>query len=328
MSESQSQVATSGATTGRLRVVFMGSPDFAVPSLEATARVCEVPLVISQPDRRAGRGRKLVAPPVKVAAERLGLEVYQPRRLRTGKVARILRELALDLIVVAAYGRILPRSILEAPRHGCVNVHASLLPRWRGASPIQRAVLAGDAETGVAIMRMEKGLDTGPVYRMTRTPIDPHETSGELFERLAALGGESLEEFLKDFPEVPAPTPQPEEGITYAELLEKQHGRVDWSRAAAKIVNHVRGMDPWPGASTTRGGVVLKLFTARPSTLARPEQAQAGEVLGVDKSGLHVACGEGVVRIEQLQPPGKRRMSARDYAAGRRFAPGERLGLE
>ena len=315
---------TSGAR--RLRAAFMGSPDFAVPSLEATARVCDVPLVISQPDRRAGRGRKLVAPPVKVAAERLGLPVAQPRKLRTGKVAATLRALELDLIVVAAYGRILPRSILEAPRHGCVNVHASLLPRWRGASPIQRAVLAGDAETGVAIMRMEQGLDTGPVYRIARTAIEPHETSGELFERLATLGGECLEGFLREFPNVPLPTPQAEDGVTYAELLEKQHGRVDWSRDAGALVDHVRGMDPWPGAFTVRDGATLKLFTARRSAHARPEGARPGEVLAADQDGLHVACGEGVLCVAYVQPPGKRRMLARDYVAGRPFADGERLG--
>ncbi len=193
-----------------LRAAFMGSPDFAVASLQAVARACDLRVVVSQPDRPAGRGRKLVAPAVKEAAAALGVPVLQPLKVRDGVLAAQLREHDLDVIVVTAYGRILPLEILEIPRLGCINVHASLLPRWRGAAPIQRAVLAGDRETGVAIMRMEEGLDTGPVYRVLATPIGPLETSGELFERLAPLGGELLEEFLRALPDVPAPTPQDE----------------------------------------------------------------------------------------------------------------------
>src|SRR5690606_31487710 len=194
--------------SSRLRAVFMGSPEFAVPSLEAVARTCDLLLAVTQPDKPAGRGRKLMPPAVKEAAIRLGVPVSQPVKVRDGTLAAALRELAPDVIVVTAYGRILPRAILEVPRHGCINVHASLLPRWRGAAPIQRAVLAGDAETGVAIMQMEEGLDTGPVFRAASTPIGAEETSGELFARLADLGGMLLEEFLREFPQVPPPTPQ------------------------------------------------------------------------------------------------------------------------
>jgi methionyl-tRNA formyltransferase len=308
----------------KLRAAFMGSPDFAVPSLRATAAACELVLVVTQPDRRAGRGRKMAAPAVKVAAEALGIPVIQPRKLRNGKVAAELRALELDVVVVAAYGRILPLDILEAPRLGCINVHASILPRWRGAAPIQRAVLAGDRETGVAIMRMEEGLDTGPVYETATTPIGEAETSGELFVRLAELGGATLEAFLRRFPEVPPPTPQDDAAMTLAPMLSKEEGAIDWGRPARAIADHIRGMDPWPGATCQRGDDRLKLFTARVSD-ALAGDAAAGTVLKVDRRGLHVACAEGTVVIAELQPPGKRRMPAKAYAAGKPFADGERL---
>ncbi len=312
----------------RLRAAFMGSPDFAVASLHATAEVTDLRLVVTQPDKPAGRGRQLTAPAVKLAAEALGLPIIQPTKMRDGTVAAQLRALDLDVVIVAAYGRILPPAILEAPRLGCINVHASILPRWRGAAPIQRAILAGDPVTGVAIMRMEEGLDTGPVYRMVSTPIGPRETSGELFERLAALGGDVLRDFLRDFPDVPPPTPQDDALATHAPMLRKEEGRTEWSRTCRALVDHVRGMDPWPLASTRRGADELKLFAAAPSRRTFPEgQAiEPGVVLGVDRDGLHVACGDGVLCVAELQPPGKRRMPAAAYAAGRPFAPGERLG--
>ncbi len=309
----------------KLRAAFMGSPDFAVPSLRATAEACDLVIVVSQPDRPAGRGRKLTSPPVKVAAKELGLRVIQPRKLRNGRVAAKLRALDLDVIVVTAYGRILPPAILDVPRYGCINVHASLLPRWRGAAPIQRAVLAGDAETGVSIMRMEEGLDTGPVYRMLRTPIADDETSGALFQRLAEFGGEALGSFLRELPDVPAPTAQDEESMTLAPMLRKEEGAVDWSLPASAVAAHIRGMDPWPGATCMRAGDRLKLFGGRLSDVDRPKDAAAGCVLAVDRRGAHVACGEGVVQIQELQPPGKRRMPAKAYAAGKRFSDLERL---
>ena len=211
-----------------LRAVFMGSPEFAVPSLQAAASSCELVLVVTQPDKPAGRGRKLVAPAVKEAATALGVPVTQPVKVRDGALAGQLRALQPDVILVVAYGRILPREILEIPRYGCINVHASLLPRWRGAAPIQRAVLAGDAETGVAIMQMEEGLDTGPVFCATRTAIGADETSGELFARLATLGGQALAAFLREFPGVPPPTPQDGGLVTLAPPLKKEEGLVDW----------------------------------------------------------------------------------------------------
>ena len=312
----------------KLRAVFMGSPDFAVPSLEAVARRCDLRAVVSQPDRPAGRGRKLKPPAVKVAAEALGLPVLQPTKVRKGRLRALLEPYEPEIIVVTAYGRILGRDVLELPRYGCVNVHASLLPRWRGAAPIQRAILAGDAETGVAIMKMDVGCDTGPVYRMARTPIGAEETSGELFVRLASFGGEVLDTFLSEFPQVDPPQDQSElEGeAVHAAKLEKAEGEVDWSRAAARVIDHVRGMDPWPCAYTKRGEQVLKLTGAGASERARPGEAEAGTVLGVDEHGVHVCCGDAVVRVSTLQAPGKRRMAARDYAAGHPFAAGERLG--
>ncbi|WP_434422135.1 methionyl-tRNA formyltransferase [Nannocystis pusilla] len=309
--------------SSRLRAVFMGSPDFAVPSLEAVARTCELVLAVTQPDKPAGRGRKLMPPAVKEAAQRLGVPVSQPVKVRDGTLAAQLQALAPDVIVVTAYGRILPRAILEVPRHGCINVHASLLPRWRGAAPIQRAVLAGDRETGVAIMQMEEGLDTGPVFRAARTPIEPEETSGELFLRLATLGGDLLAAFLGEFPDVPPPTPQDPSLATLAPILRKEEGVVDWTWSSGHVIDHVRGMDPWPAAVTGREGTPVKLYRAGPSPLPRPEGATPGEVLAVDRAGLHVACGEGVVRIAEVQAAGAKRMPAQAYAAGKAFKKGE-----
>ncbi|HVH98953.1 MAG TPA: methionyl-tRNA formyltransferase [Enhygromyxa sp.] len=312
----------------KLRAVFMGSPDFAVPSLHAVARRCDLRVVVSQPDRPAGRGRKLKPPEVKVAAEALGVPVLQPTAVRQGKLRALLEPYAPELIVVTAYGRILGEDVLELPPHGCINVHASLLPRWRGAAPIQRAVLAGDAQTGVAIMKMDIGCDTGPVYRMRATDIGPEETSGELFERLAALGGEVLDEFLAEFPDVPPPVDQrelPGEPV-HAAKLEKHEGVVDWSRSARQVIDHIRGMDPWPAAVTQRGEITLKLFAAGRSERARPADAAPGTVLAIDELGMHVCTSEAVVRVGDVQAPGKRRMNAREYAVGQSLTGGERLG--
>lgn len=308
----------------RLRAGFMGSPEFAVDSLGATARACDLRVVVTQPDRPAGRGRKLVPPPVKVAAEAMGVPVLQPVKVRDGTLLAQLREHALDVIVVAAYGRILPRDILEVPALGCINVHASLLPRWRGAAPIQRAVLAGDAETGVTIMQMAEGLDTGAIHRMRSTPIEPLETSGALFERLAKIGAAALEEFLRELPAVAPAVAQDEALVTIAPMLAKQEGATAWARSAREVVDHIRGMDPWPGAFTGRGGAVVKLFGAAPSS-RDGAGAAAGQVLAVDREGMHVACGAGAVRVTEVQIVGGKRMSAQQYALGRPFAPGEVL---
>ena len=307
-----------------LRAAFMGSPDFAVPSLLAVSRACELAVVACQPDRPAGRGRKLTPPAVKVVAQELGVPILQPRKMKDGMLAAALRQHDLDLCVVAAFGRILPPEILELPRYGCINVHGSVLPRWRGAAPIQRAVLAGDTETGVSIMQMDAGLDTGPVFTIATTPIGPHETSGALFERVATLGAETLEVFLQDFPDVPGPTPQDEDAATYAPPLKKEEGAVDWNRPCQAIVNHIRGMDPWPGAFARRGDAVLKLFGAAAAT-TRGDRVTPGTVIGLDGEAIRVAGLDGAITIDDVQPPGKRRMTAKAYASGRPFAPGERL---
>lgn len=308
----------------RLRAAFMGSPPFAVPSLHAVHRRCDLQLVVCQPDRPAGRGRKLTSPAVKEAALALPLpadRVDQPTKMKDGRLAARLRELDLDVIVVVAFGRILPPDVLAAARHGCINVHASRLPRWRGAAPIQRAVLAGDSETAIALMRMDEGLDTGPVYRMVDTPIGALETSGQLFERLAELGAEALDELLAAFPDVPPPVPQSAEGVTHAAMLRKEEGRVSWERSVSTLVDHVRGMDPWPVAFVQRDGQPLKLFDARPSTHPRGEHPP-GVVVAVDDEGVHVAALDGVVCIGQVQPAGKRRMPAAAWAGGRQIRPG------
>jgi methionyl-tRNA formyltransferase len=312
----------------KLRAVFMGSPEFAVSSLQAVQRRCDLRAVVSQPDRPAGRGQKLTPPPVKVAALELGVPVLQPTKVRNGALRTLLEPYEPELIVVTAYGRILGVDVLELPVHGCINVHASLLPRWRGAAPIQRAILAGDPETGVAIMRMDIGCDTGSVYRMQATPIGPEETSGELFERLSVLGGDVLDAFLSEFPDVPPPIEQsqlPGEP-THAAKLEKHEGEIHWSRPAEQVIDHIRGMDPWPAATTARAGVVLKLYAAGRSHLTSPPNTPPGTVLAVDDAGMHVQCADAVVRIGELQAPGKRRMAAREYAVGRPFVDGERLG--
>jgi methionyl-tRNA formyltransferase len=301
----------------------MGSPPFAVPSLHAVARTCDLRVVVCQPDRPAGRGLELAPPAVKIAAAQYGVPILQPVKMKDGTLAAALREHALDVVVVTAFGRILPSDILTLPRHGCVNVHASILPRWRGAAPIQRAILAGDRETGISIMQMDEGLDTGAVFSTVTTPIGPAETSGELFERLAELGGDALAAFLAALPDVPPAQPQDPALVTHAPPLRKEEGIVDWQRPAARVVDHVRGMDPWPGAVTSRAGTPLKLFGARvhPHTDGEP-----GTVLGQDAGALVVACLGSAVAVAEVQPAGKRRMSAAAYAAGKPFAPGERLG--
>lgn len=309
----------------KLRAAFMGSPDFAVPSLKAVWQQCELKMVVSQPDKPAGRGRQQKSPAVKLAAQALGIEVIQPAKVRDGSLAQTLKDLHLDIIVVAAYGRILPPEILSLPRFACINVHASLLPRWRGAAPIQRAVLAGDQHTGITLMHMDEGLDTGAMYSQEQVEIFPQETAGELTQRLAEIGGSYLSQFLQRFPNIPQAIPQDEQGASYAPILKKEEGLVNWSLSAVSINNHIRAMDPWPVAFSYRGSEVIKFYQGRVSSRERPKEASAGEVLGVDKDGLHVACGEGVVCICEVQPSGKRRMPAASYAHGRPFTPQEIL---
>jgi len=301
-----------------LRLAFAGTPEFAVPHLAACAQPgIEIVAVYTQPDRAAGRGRKLAASPVKQAALAAGLPVEQPETLRDPAARARLRALDLDLLVVVAYGLILPRKVLALPRHGCWNVHASLLPRWRGAAPIQRALLAGDAETGVCLMQMEAGLDTGPVLLERRTPIRPDDDGGTLHDRLAALGAEVLADGLRRLKAgtLPAPTPQPEHGATYAHKLEKSEARLDWNESAAALARKVRAFDPWPVAEATLGGERVRIWHAL--ALPAAEHAAPGMLVAATRDGIDVACADGVLRITALQRDGGRRIGAADYLNAR-----------
>ena len=302
-----------------MRVIFMGTPDFAVPTLAALVEAGhEVALVVAQPDRPAGRGKKLRPPPVAEWAQERGLPLAQPRTLRKGPFPERFVELQADVAVVIAYGRILPERLLEAPAHGCVNVHASLLPRWRGAAPIQHAILAGDPVTGVCTQRMEASLDTGPVYLCKETPIGTHETAGELHDRLAALSATVAVDTLAGLGRI-EPVPQPQEGITWAPKIEKAHGRVDWSRRAVEIDRQVRAMTPWPGGFVDTPKGPLKLRQVRPVVGNGPP----GTVLGLDP--LVVACGEGALELGEVQAPGRRSLAGPVFARGQRLVQGQRL---
>jgi len=304
-----------------LRLLFAGTPDFAVPCLAALLDAGhEVIGVYTQPDRPAGRGRKLQMSPVKALALDRGIPVYQPESLkRDPEAVEQLRALGADLMVVVAYGLLLPTSVLEAPRLGCVNVHASLLPRWRGAAPIQRAILAGDAETGVCIMRMEAGLDTGPVYHRVATPIDPRETGGSLHDRLAELGARALVEALPGIAEGSrAPDAQDDALATYAHKLSKDEATIDWSAPADAIERQVRAFDPWPVAQTTLEGATLRIWSAEAeSEDMAGDSAAPGTVVGADRTGIRVATGAGRLCVTRLQPAGKKPMSAADYLNAR-----------
>ena len=305
----------------RLRLVFAGTPGFAVPGL----RTCldsgaEVVAVYMQPDRPAGRGRKLGTGPVKQAALAAGIPVLQPPSLKTAEAQQQLRDHAPDLLVVIAYGLILPPAVLAIPRLGCWNVHASLLPRWRGAAPIQRAILAGDAETGVCLMRMEAGLDTGSVLLSARTPIGPDDTGGSLHDRLAALGAQVLSDGLRrlthggTLPE----TPQPETGVTYAHKLDKAEAKLDFTRSATELERKVRAFDPWPVAEAEIAGERVRVWAAEAGDQGPAAGDQEpGSVVTTSKHGIDIACGEGTLRILKLQRPGGRVISAADYLNAR-----------
>jgi methionyl-tRNA formyltransferase len=306
------------------RIIYAGTPDFAVPALSALLENSDVVAVYTQPDRPAGRGRKPAAPAVKERALQAGLPVLQPTSLKGEDAQRELAELRPDLLVVAAYGLILPRPVLEIPRLGCINIHASLLPAWRGAAPIQRALLAGDTETGISIMRMEVGLDTGPVYRRFPLAIDPLETAGELTGRLADLGATALLSTLPGILDGSAvPTPQRDAEATYAQKVQKSEAQIDWSAPAEQIARSVRAFAPWPVAQTVLGDETLRIWSAH--ALSRPEGSEPtpaqepGRVQNAGPDGIDVDTGDGVVRITELQAPGKRRMSARDFVNSRRL---------
>ncbi|NUO73041.1 MAG: methionyl-tRNA formyltransferase [Frateuria sp.] len=301
-----------------MRIVFAGTPEFSVPCLQACRDSgAQVVAVYTQPDRPAGRGRKLAPSPVKQAALASGLAVEQPESLKPPEVRAALAAYAPDLLVVVAYGLILPRKVLAIPRLGCWNVHASLLPRWRGAAPIQRAILAGDAETGVDLMRMEAGLDTGPVLLEKRTPIASDDTGGSLHDRLSLLGAEVLAEGLRRTlaGEVLAAVAQPAEGVTYAHKLDKAEAKLDFARPAVELDRQVRAFDPWPVAEGEIAGEAVRIWAAQ--ALRRSHTAAPGTVLAADRDGIELACGEGALQVTALQRPGGKRISATDYLNAR-----------
>ncbi|MBK1645908.1 methionyl-tRNA formyltransferase [Thiocapsa imhoffii] len=320
-----------------VRILFAGTPEFAVPSLRALLAAAdafplEILAVYTQPDRPAGRGRQPQASPVKRLAQDAGLAIRQPVRLKQDPAAvRELEAFAADLMIVVAYGLLLPVAVLAAPRCGCVNVHASLLPRWRGAAPIQRAILADDQETGVCIMQMEAGLDTGPVYHRRGTPIAPRDTAATLHDRLAILGADALLAALPGIldgsarAEPQCPTDQDcSDQITYAHKLTKDEARIDWAQPAEQIARAVRAFNPWPVAETRLGAETLRIWEAVPEP-EQPPDAPPGTVVGFGKAGIEVATTHGTLRVLRLQPTGKRVMSAADFLNARSL-DGARLG--
>ena len=298
-----------------MRVVFLGTPDFAVPTLEMLAGTEELAAVVSQPDRARDRKGNLLPTPAKAAAQRLGIPVFQFSSLKREGV-QTLRALKPDLMVTAAFGQILSQEILDIPPLGVFNVHASLLPAYRGAAPIQWAVIRGETETGITVMKTEAGLDCGDILWVKKTPIGPEETSGELFDRLSVLGAQALREALEALKAGKlSPVPQDEALATHFPMLKKEDGRLDFSRPAADLVNLVRGVNPWPSAFTFWAGNLLKVHAAR----ALPGKGRPGEVLAADpNSGLVVACGEGALRLTEVQPANGRKMSDLAFLAGHR----------
>jgi methionyl-tRNA formyltransferase len=316
------------AVRSSTRILFMGSPEFAVPSLRELHRRHQVVAVVTQPDRPHGRGLSLAAPPVKVAARELGIDrILQPEKLRGAAIRDELEAVNADLFVVVAYGKILSAKTLAIPRLGCVNVHASLLPAYRGAAPIQWAVIRGERRSGVTIMLMDAGMDTGPMLLQRELELAPDETGGSLHDRLAPLGaellGEALDAYLAGSLQA---RPQPEVGVTLAPMLAKEDGRVDFARPAPEVDAWIRGMDPWPGAFTSLAGDRLKLFASTSVGAPRGPAGEPGEVLSVDSRGLLVACGDGAVFVRELQLPGRRRIGAVALCTGRPIPAGTRLG--
>lgn len=297
-----------------LRIVFLGTPDFAVPSLKALAEAgYQVVGVFTQPDRPRDRGQRACSSPVKCTAVELGIPVFEFERIRRKEGVAALEALQPDLMVTAAFGQILSQKVLDIPRLGCINVHGSLLPKYRGPAPIQWAIINGETRTGITTMKTDAGIDTGDMLLQRETDIDPEENAGELFDRLAELGAQTLLETLDALQEgTLKQTPQDHEAATHFPMLTKEHGRIDWSRSAQEIHNQIRGVTPWPGAWTTLDGETVKIWKTRVSDA----QIEPGHLVCSIKAGMGVGTGSGSLRIQEIQMPGKRRLSARDYLCG------------
>ncbi|WP_430009113.1 methionyl-tRNA formyltransferase [Methylophaga lonarensis] len=309
-----------------MRIIFAGTPEFAASSLQALLDTeHEICAVYTQPDRPAGRGRKLTPSPVKQLALQHQITVEQPENFKNEQDRQRLEHYQADVMIVVAYGLLLPQPILDAPKHGCINVHASLLPRWRGAAPIQRAILAGDKETGVCIMQMEAGLDTGPVLAEVRCAIADTETAASLHDRLAELGANTLVEALTDLPARQRNAQvQDDANTTYASKLDKSEALIDWQKSAAEIDRQIRAFNPWPVSFTQWKEQPLRIWQA--SLVTGNSQSSAGTVLSVTKQGIDVATGNGIIRLQLLQAPGKKAMSVADFINANRIEVGETLG--
>ena len=311
-----------------MKIVFMGTPDLAAEVLDTMMKSgCEVTLAVTQPDRPKGRGRGVIKTPVHECADRWGIPVFSPVKVKNPEAVQRLREEAPDLIVVAAFGQILSREILELPRYGCVNVHASLLPKYRGAAPIQWAVINGEEKSGVTIMQMDVGLDTGDILLQEEIPLAADETGESLYNKMAKLGGELL---VKALPMIEqgtlSPVKQDESASSYASMLKKEMGNIDWTMPAEKIERLVRGLNSWPGAYTFMNGKMLKIWAS--SVSDRKPEGEPGTVAGTDKDTIYVNCGEGVLALKEVQYEGKKRMSVQAFLLGAKVVPGQGLTTE
>ena len=305
-----------------MKIVFAGTPDFAALSLNALlAAGHDIALVLTQPDRPSGRGMVLRSSPVKIAAEASGIDVFQPLTLEDPAMQERVRAVQADAMIVAAYGLILPQAVLDMPRFGCINIHASLLPRWRGAAPIQRAIEAGDTESGVCIMQMEAGLDTGPVLLSGHMPIAADETAGTLHDKLADMGARLIVETLTKLP-IDA-VAQPQIGVTYAAKIDKAEAQIDWRRPAREIERQIRAFNPFPGAAGTLDGAAIKVWRSELVAAAAPP----GTVVSVERSGIVVACGDGGLCLTELQKAGGKRLPVARFLAGTPIAPGKTFAL-
>ncbi len=309
-----------------MKIIFAGTPEFAAQALkQLIAAGHEIALVLTQPDRPAGRGMKLTASPVKVVAEQHGIPLWQPEKLRTAEQQAPVAAASADVMVVAAYGLILPQIVLDMPRLGCLNIHASLLPRWRGAAPIQRAILAGDSETGITIMQMNAGLDTGDMLSRHKLPITASSTAATLHDQLAELGAQAIVTALAGLPKLQAQRVQQEEtGVTYAEKLKKEEAAIDWQKPAAELDRMIRAFNPFPSAQTLLGETPIKIWRAAPTT----DSGKPGEILSANRNGIVVACGENALVLTELQKAGSKRMDAASFLAGNPLAIGSCFGTQ